>query len=462
MDPIKDIIKKVRETILRYGMTNQGEKIIVAVSGGPDSICLLDILNLLSDELKIILVVAHYNHGLREAEDDSETQLVKDLAERIKIPFVSEKSSHLKSGSPSIEEKAREARYDFLERIREDYDAQKIAVGHTLADQAETIIMRLLRGSGPSGLAGIPPVRDNRIIRPLIEIKREEIMAYLDARGLTYALDSSNKDKKYLRNRIRFELMPMMLEYQPRLIENLKNLSNILRDEGLFMELLAKDWIEKEAKREAKGHISVPISSFIGLPMPLRNRVTRCILKEISGHLRRIEYDHILSVSELADSDKPQTMLDLPNGITIRKVYDRLVFMSGTRRAFQGFHYSINGPGSFHIEAIDRTIILDKIRGGINDVNVASAFEAYLDAEKIKYPMILRNSRPGDKFIPLGMNGHKKVKDFFIDLKVPSEIRAATPILTSEDRIAWVCGFRIAEDFKVTLQTKKIVRVTIS
>lgn len=463
MDPVKDNINKVRETILRYGMANQGDKIIVAVSGGPDSICLLDILHLISDDLKITLVVAHYNHGLRETEDESETQLVRDFAESIKIPFVLEKCSHIKIGPPSMEEKAREARYDFLERIRKDHKAQRIAVGHNLNDQAETILMRLLRGSGPSGLAGIPPIRDNKIIRPLIEIKRKDIIAYIEARGLPYAIDSSNADTRYLRNRIRLELIPVMLKYQPRLIEQLCGLSNIIRDEDAFMESLALDWIEGEAKTDSEGHISVLLSSLKKLPAPLRNRVIRNLLKQVKGDPYPMEHDHIASVSGLLYNEQnPQAAIDLPYGIVARKVYERLQFLVRTPNHPKEYSYNLEGPDTLYVEAMGKTIRVEEIDPVAEIPKEESTSTAYLDADKLKYPLVIRNVRPGDKFIPLGMKGHKKIKDFFIDLKVPSDKRASTPILTSKDKIVWICGFRIADDFKVTSQTKKIVKVTIS
>jgi len=461
MDPIKDTVKKVKDTILRYLMVDPGDRVIVAVSGGPDSICLLDALNGLSEELKIDLVVAHYNHGLREAEDEAETRLVQDIAKSMKLPFETEKANHLKHNDSSVEERARDARYAFLERVRERHSAGKIALGHNMHDQAETVLMRLIRGSGPPGLAGIPPIRDKRIIRPLIEVNREEIMDYLKARQLPYALDSSNIDTRFLRNRIRLELLPIMLDYQPQLIDQLGRLSNIIREEDIFMESLASDWIEKEAERDAEGHISVFLSSFISLPGALRNRVARHILNKIGGNLRRIEYDHILSVSDLAVSESPQAMIDLPNGLTVRKVYDRLEFISRPEEIFQEYSYNMEGPGTIYLEAIDRTVMIEEKGGGIKDIDCTSEAKVYLDADKIQYPLIIRNFRPGDRFIPLGMKGHKKVKDFFVDLKIPSRIRALTPILTSRDNIVWICGYRIDDRFKVTPQTERIMEFTL-
>jgi tRNA(Ile)-lysidine synthase len=206
MDPIKDTIKKVKRTISRHQMLTPGDLCIVAVSGGADSVCLLDILYGLKEDLGIKLVVAHFNHGLREGEDEEETQFVQDLAFFMDLPFETEKASFLVDEAPgSVEEKARDARYAFMENVRKSLSGQKIALGHHLNDQAETILMRFLRGSGPSGLAGIPPFREKTIVRPLIEIKQDEIESYLKARDLTWIIDSSNLQTDYLRNKIRLD-----------------------------------------------------------------------------------------------------------------------------------------------------------------------------------------------------------------------------------------------------------------
>jgi len=443
-------------------MINRGDKVIVAVSGGPDSICLLDILNRLSHDLEISLIVAHYNHGLRKDEDECETQLVRNIAALLGIPFEVEKASgHLKNSS-SLEEKARGARYAFLEKIRNKHGAQKIAVGHNLNDQAETVLMRLLRGSGPSGLAGIPPVRDGIIIRPLIEIKRDEIMHHIKGTSLPFAMDSSNSDKRHLRNRMRLELVPMLLNYQPNLLEHLGVLSKIIRDEDSLLESMASEWIKREAAITGPENISVSLQSINKLPDPLKNRVIRNIVKQVDGNIYPMEYDHVISVSELLDNEKPQCSVDLPNGIVVKRIYDRLQITASSDNEIRKYSYAVNNPGKIFLDDIGLRIQVDEIEGCLDYPANDSTSTAYLDADKLHYPLIARNFKPGDRFVPLGMTGHKKIKNFFIDLKVPSEKRELTPILTSGDKIVWVCGYRIDERFKVTEQTKRILKVTIS
>jgi tRNA(Ile)-lysidine synthase len=462
MGKMGDIIGKTRSTIARYGMAMPGDRVIVAVSGGPDSVCLLDVLNRLSQELEINLVAAHYDHGLRQDEDEIEAQLVKDIAASMCIPFEFEKAPAMLKDSPSLEERARDARYAFLEKIRSKYGAQKIAMGHNLNDQAETVIIRLLRGSGPSGLAGIPPVRDNIIIRPLIETARDEIINYLKAKRIPFATDSSNTDKKHLRNRIRLELMPMLLEYQPRLFEHLGTISNIIRDEDEFLESMASEWIKSESIKAGHGDISAAVSSVKNLPAPLKNRVIRNLLKQVDGNVYPMEYDHVLSVLNLLDNEQPQCSIDLPNGITVKKIYNRLNFYSKSEEQHTEYSYLIKGTGTHRLGTSGQTLILEELESYPDIHTAGEKATAYLDADKVQFPLIARNFRPGDRFVPLGMKGHKKLKNFFIDLKVPSKKRALTPILTSGDKVVWVCGYRIDERFKVTAGTKRVLRVRLS
>jgi tRNA(Ile)-lysidine synthase len=360
-----------------------------------------------------------------------------------------------------MEERARNARYAFFEKLKSKLSAKKIAVGHNLNDQAETVLMRLLRGSGPSGLAGIPPTRDNTIIRPLIEIKRDEIESYLKARDLSYVIDSSNLQTDYLRNKIRLELLPQLLEYQPKLIEHLGQLTHILRGENKFLEDHAEDWVVREADQKPDGDIVIPVGSFIELSEPVRNRVTRHLLKKIGKNLRRIDHGHIESVYILAKSKKPQGILNLPHGLTVKRIYDKLAFMAGATDKSVAFHYHLDGVGTYYLEEIGRSITLGEIERDA-DLNLQSQERtAYLDADKLQYPLILRNFRPGDRFVPLGMAGQKKIKDFFIDLKIPSEMRVLTPILVSQDTPVWICGYRIDDRFKVTSETRRILKVAI-
>jgi tRNA(Ile)-lysidine synthase len=455
-------VKKVRETISRYDMIHQGDTVVVGVSGGPDSVCLLDILHEFADELKISLIVSHYNHGLRPAEDKSETLFVRELAKNLSLPSVTGKAPpSLRKRTASIEEWARDARYHFLEKVRVKHRAQKIALGHNLNDQAETIIMRLLRGSGPSGLTGIPPCRDRTIIRPLIEVERREIERYLKARRLSYVTDSSNLKTDYLRNKIRLELMPLLEQHQPQLAHLLGQTADILREEDAYLERISEAWLSKEAELDPDNSFQVPISSFLKLPIALRRRVTRQSIGKVKQDLRRITWDHVESILRLARSEKPQASIHLPGRLNVKRTYDHLIVSSGEGRRSPPFSYTLHAPGVCRIEEIGRTISITELknRKGLNLGE--SPYTAFLDADKVSYPLKVRSFRPGDRFVPFGMTGQKKLKNFFVDLKVPTKMRYSTPILCCDDTIVWVSGLRIDDRFKVTPETKRVLKITL-
>ena len=454
-------IEKVRHTIARHQMISEGDFVLVAVSGGPDSVCLLHLLHQLKEELRIHLVVAHFDHGLRPAEDESETAFVHGLAQSLNLPFETAKGRLLDKKAPgSREEVARNARYAFLERVRKKHNAQKIALGHNLNDQAETILMRLLRGSGPSGLTGIPPSRDRWIIRPLIAIERAEIEKYLKARNLFSVTDSSNLKTDYFRNKIRLEMMPLFEQYQPQIVQLLGRTAEILRCEDEYLAHIAESWLNRNMKTAAHHSFRVPITPFSALPVALRRRVIRTAIEKVKTDLRRIGWDHVEAIRRLADAEKPQASQNLPGRLTVRRTYDHLIFAALENRKPRPFHYTLDGPGTYAIKEIGRRLSIEEIRNRKGLRLRGSKWTAYLDADKLCFPLILRTFKTGDRFIPFGMKGRKKLKDFFVDLKVPLEQRCSTPILCWDDTLVWVCGFRIDERFKVTSDTKRVFKVT--
>ncbi len=443
-------------------MTSHGDRVVVAVSGGPDSVCLLDILYQLKDDFGLQLVAAHLDHGLRPDEDEAETRFVKSLAESLQIPFETKKAGGLmtQQGS-SLEERARHVRYRFLEEALQKFSARKIAVGHNLNDQAETVLMRLIRGSGSSGLAGIPPLRNEKIIRPLIEVSRKEIESYIEQRGLKYVTDVSNLESRYLRNSIRLELLPQLRKYQPRIVELLGQTAGIMRRDEECLEEMTKAWIKGQGESGEGRELRFHLSSFKKLPEALKNRVIRYAVRETGGTLRRVSLRHIEAVRKLTETEKPQAMANLPNLINVRKDYETLVFDLVKDTETQGFCCFLDGPGIFHLDALRCTISLEEtVKSALTEMNV-SPWTAFLSAENLTYPLMIRNFLPGDRFVPLGMSGHKKLKDFFIDLKLSSRARARIPILTHSNRIVWVCGLRIDDRFKVTDDTEKILKVTL-
>lgn len=451
------ITDTVKNTIKRYNMLSYGDRLVVAVSGGPDSVCLLSILAGISKEMDLDLVVAHYDHGLRTGEDEKETELVAGLSRQYSLPMEYEKAAGLFKETASLEEKARELRYDFLKSVKSRYRATRIALGHNLNDQAETFLMRLLRGSGLTGLSGIPPVRDGIFIRPLIDTGRKQIMEYLELNKIEYASDSSNTDMKHLRNKIRLELIPELLQYQPRLIEKLGDLSSYLREENSFLELHSEKWVEDGLSSDNESRYYIELNEFNKLPGAMAGRIIRIIIRRISGNLHGFGTIHFDSVYNLIKASRPSGQIDLPGGLTVRREYNKLYF-TVDKESFPPFSYRINKPGTYNIEEAGKKIFFKLFdRFNAPSLEKAGPDTALLNGDILGYPLVIRNFEPGDKFIPLGMTGHKKVKDFYIDNKIPLPERRLTPLLLHEGKIIWVCGHRIDNRYKVTPETGNIL-----
>ena len=449
-------LDKVAVTISDYGMVQAGDLVIVAVSGGPDSVCLLDCLNSLAGDLGVSLVVAHFDHGLRPAEDPGETAFVQSLAVDLGIPFETNTSRPIFEAKGSEEEQARTARYEFLEEVRVRRRAGRIAVGHTIDDQAETVVMRLLRGSGGGGLSAIPPVREGIVVRPLIRVSRAEVIAWLGSRQLDYVTDSSNLKGRCLRNRVRSELIPMLRGYQPKLPERLANTADILRLDNEYLESLAAAWVEENSQGDYPCP-RIPISGWSLLHPALRPRVLRHMIGR-AGSLRRISSGHLNDISRLAESDTPQGGIDLPGGLRAVKTYGELHVTRPTPRP-EPFSHELNGPGKFRFPDIGWEIILEEA------ATAAPCPEqprrADFDMDLLSFPLVLRPFRPGDRMVPSGMTGSRKIKDIFIDMKLPSGKRSTTPILLSSGRVVWVCGIREDDRFKVTDKTKRIASISM-
>lgn len=464
---VKDIVKKIEQTISRYNMLEYRNRVLVAVSGGPDSVVLLDVLDRLKEAFSLELVVAHFDHGLRPEDDERETRFVESLAVSKNLPFVTQKtSSPLSKSGMSLEEAARDRRYEFLDHARKAHGAQKIALGHTLDDQAETVIMRLLRGSGPAGLSGIPPVRNRDIVRPLIEIARQEIEEHIAHRDLQHITDPSNFEKHHLRNRIRLDLLPQLKTYQPRIVEILGQTAGIMRDETRWMETEAEEWIKGHVEVFETGKHSVPLKAFGELAAAFQSQVIRQIIKRVQGGLRRISVRHIEAIKGLVQG-RPQASLDLPHKVLVKKTYETLTFGKNEgkqdAKEIKGFQYVLEGPGVFDLDAIACTVTIEEIKGKpLRPGDNASPWIAHLNADRIEYPLMIRSFVPGDRFGPLGMTGHKKVKDFFIDQKIPSHVRKSLPLLCQGKDPIWICGLRLDDRFKVGPKTKHVVQVSLA
>ena len=319
------LIDKVKSTIKKYGMLEKGDKVLVGLSGGPDSVALLNVLFSLKNKYGIDIYVAHLDHGFRGEESAADSRFCKELAEKMGLEIVCEQIDVpriAKEKGISPEEAARFERYDFFKRVCRAKGVKKIAVGHNKDDQAETVIMRLVRGSGMAGLGGMNPLKDMqgfKIMRPLVEISRREIEKFLKASKLKFRHDSSNAKTIFTRNKVRRELIPYLEDnFNPNVKEVLSNMAENLRLENDFLERFAKRKF-KSVSRIKNGEILIDIKRFKRQPEAIRKRILRAALHELKGDLRRLTYQHWKEMQELIDNRPVNSIVDLPGGVNIVK-----------------------------------------------------------------------------------------------------------------------------------------------
>lgn len=462
---MSDLITKVKETIKKYEMLKGNEKIIVGVSGGADSICLLHVLMKLRLEYHLKLLIAHLNHGLREEESLRDEAFIRKLGEQFQLPTIimrvnPEEFKNVKG--ISIQEKARQLRYNFFYEILKKEQGDKIALGHNADDQAETLLLWLIRGTGTKGLSGIPPVRENIFIRPLIEVERSKIEQFLKQMGIEYLQDSSNVDKRYLRNRIRLELIPNLKKnYNPKIVSTLNQTANIIRLEDEFLDKYCEKCINDCLIKKYDNSIILNVVKLQLFPLPIQLRLLRKIISSIKGNLTQIRYVHIFSIIKLLKNTGSNNILNLPGGIQVVKEYDRLVVSRGKQTKPNFIYYFNHIPNYVKINEINKVIRFSLLNREDarniffnHDKNIA-----YLDYKKVIFPIIIRQYQSGDRFSPIGMTGNKKVREFFIDKKIPISERLRIPILVFNTRIAWIIGYIVDRELAADKNTERILKV---
>ena len=452
--------EKVVKYIKKHKMLNHGDGVLVAVSGGPDSMCLLHILHSLKESFKLRLMVVHINHQLRGESAEQDERYVQNLCEEWGIPFYSHREDIKllsKTKGVSIEEAGREVRYNCFFKIKESQQLQKIALGQHGDDDAETIFMRILRGTGPNGLAGISPHRRDGVIRPLLSCSREEIEGYCKKHELFPKIDQSNLQPIYFRNKIRLEVFPYLEKYSRNLKYNLRNLGELMGEEQDYINYeMGKLW-SQNANKIGKS-IVLSMDWFVGLFPFQQKEMLRRSIEWVKGNLKEIEYIHIQLIIEMMESkDNTIWTLQLPNDIRVKRQYQKLIIEQGDKSPVQSFIYPMLVGEKYWIPEIGVEFKLYLVtREGIGIIK-ANAKKAYFDYEKILGPIFVRNRIPGDSFKPSGNIGTKKLKDYFIDMKVPKEKRDAIPLVIGKQGIIWVVGYRVDERYIVDEDTNIVL-----
>jgi tRNA(Ile)-lysidine synthase len=466
------IIDSAFEFIFAGGIFAPCDRVLVAVSGGPDSVALLRLLVELRDELQLHLEVAHLQHGIRGAEAREDARFVGALADQFGLTFhlkeVSVPEIRAAAGKGNLEALARLERYRFLAEVARARGLGKVATAHTLDDQAETVLMRFLRGSGMKGLGGMAPLQVMEsiggelikltIVRPLLETSKAEIINYLTQKNQLYRLDRTNQDKTYLRNWVRLELLPKIRErVDSRLGERLGQQAELLRDEDEFLSELAR----RKLVEISHAHDGLSRIGLLGEPIALQRRLLRLWIEAALGNLRGLDFVHIDELLRLIKVGPPQGRLAIPGGWELAREYDVLKLLRRlVRIERECYSYDFTVGSTLQIPEAGRELQGEVVMPPLAELP-ANLSEAVFDAVCLTEPLTVRNFRQGDCFKPLGMTGHKKIKDLFIDNKVALSVRAKLPFLLLGQEIIWVPGYGRSRIARVSADTKLILRLKL-
>jgi tRNA(Ile)-lysidine synthase len=465
------IAERVLRTIRKHGLIERGGRVVIALSGGPDSVALVHILRDLERDGELVVAgVAHLNHQLRGAAADQDEQFCRGLSAALNLPIKVERvpvRALAHAQGRSVEDAARVARYAFLERAADDLGADAIAVGHSRDDQAETFLLRLIRGAGPRGLAGILP-RAGRVVRPLLDIRRAELRAYLSQRGIESCEDASNADLMVPRNRVRHELIPYVeREFSPGIVDVLAREAAIAREDEDRLQKEAIDLATSVVLRDIHG-AQVDVAALTSLHPALAARVARLALSELAG-VRFIGFDHVHAFLNFARYAAAGAALSLP-GQVVQHGGSRLLLRTEPPRGSvapkprrgeggNSFRFPLSIPGEVILTPQGWTISAEPLETCPEGPQHARGDAVAVAAPALGLPLAVRNRRPGDRFRPLGLGGaEKKLQDFLVDRKVPRERRDALPLVVDrDDRIVWVVGESVGEDFRVTEPSQGVI-----
>ncbi|HAO93853.1 MAG: tRNA lysidine(34) synthetase TilS [Deltaproteobacteria bacterium GWB2_55_19] len=453
------IEKTFRNTIKRLGLLRKGDAVLAAVSGGADSIVMLRLLSTVKDELGLKLSVCHLNHNMRGAESMRDLEFVKKTARGLGLKFIGKtlgKGALVLKGK-SLQEAAREERYAFFEDAAKKTGADRIALGHTLDDQAETVLLRLLKGASLSGLSGIPPVRAP-FIRPLIEVKREEIERYAADEGIDFVIDSTNNTPKYLRNSVRLALIPFLEKnYNCSVKETLARTARVLAFDDAFIDGAADEAFPALIER-GKGYLALDRLKILSLHRAVSSRVFLKALGSFDpASASDLSSAHVEAFHAIVDGRSPSASIKLPCGIVLRREYDRVIIARGTPVKRKPFEKILKVPGRTVIPGCGAFVaeVSNKRPKSI----VTGVDTIYLDLDEAGDGLFLRPFIPGDRIVPFGMTGHKKIKDILIDAKAPRHTRQSIPLLLRGGDVIWVAGVKRSDLFRVTGKTARVLKV---
>jgi tRNA(Ile)-lysidine synthase len=431
-------------------MLGRGDRVLVAVSGGPDSVGLLAVLAQLRRHLEIDLIAAHVNHRLRGVDAEADERCAAEAASELGVSFVRcDLPAELRTGG-NLEERARQMRYAALHRLAREAGCTCIATGHTQDDQAETVLLRLIRGAGPAGLVGVQPRRDDGVVRPLIDCRRAEVEALVRHFGFCCRNDTSNQDPRFARTHVRHRVLPILQELNPSVVQSLARAAALCGVEAAA----AAAWAREQLGRVARDG-ELDLVALAELPEPLRLRVTRAWLADAGVPERRLTARHVGAVLRLAQGTRASGSVALPMGRTVRRVYRRLRLGGGLVPPYEPRRLEPGGevglPGGWWVAAG----LAEPMPGEMP--RPADLWSAICDADAVAGPLTVRAARKGERVRPLSLQGSRKLSDVFTDRKIPGAERWTHPVVASGDEVVWVPGVLRGEAGRVEPHTRRIL-----
>ena len=448
---------RVREFMQAHSMARDGSRLLAAVSGGADSVCLLNVLV----ELRFRIEVAHFDHQTRNGESGRDAEFVGEMAARLGLPFhIESRPVELESrgSGKSFEAYARSARYEFLTRVARARGCEAVATGHHADDNAETILMRLIRGTTPAGAAGIPAVGawgGVRVIRPLLGVTRDEVMAYVGERGIEYRQDTTNVDVRYARNRVRHELLPLLAErYNPRVREALLRFAEAQRADAVLLDCLAEDAFDRCVSEQG----AIDRRRFRDEPQSFQRRIV-ARLGRLLG-LADLPFDRVVAAARFVADGATGEVFDLGSGVQLQNGRGHAKPLRPAEAVETG-ETPLTVPGvTSALGRAFRTRVLDQ-RPAADLASYCTPCRQVFDAAAAGASQSVRRRRPGDSFTPLGMTGRKKLQDYFVDAGIPAFERDAQILLTGGGKILWVVGGAISSHAAVTESTTRFLEVDV-
>jgi len=453
------LLTKVEETIQKNGLLVPGDKVLIAYSGGPDSTALMLALLDLRQEWDLDLTLAHFNHRLRRSADEDE-RFVRQAAENYSLPLVvGSEDVRLFAAEHrlNVEEAGRRLRYRFLRESARAGGKTKVATGHTLNDQAETFFMRLFRGSGLQGLSGIYPLVDGLIVRPLLRVERKDVEAYLRTKKAAFVTDSSNADRRFLRNRIRHELVPFFQkEFDPSILSRIGKITSILQEDEAVLNRIAKKEAGK-AIQKRDGLLCLDWKFLSSLPLGMARRVAREYIFALRGDLRRITYDDIEALLGLEKDKECQLKKDL----LLRREKNWIFNKSHSPAEKPDFELLWSGESPLAIPSLNKHLKGHRLISAPENLSCDNRKKALLAWNSLRFPLTVRTRREGDRYFPFGAPGSQKLKEIMRAKNIPTHQRERLPVVLSAGKIVWVTGLPVSDLFKVTPQTEDVFVISV-